>query len=961
MKLLVKQLFFASVLATTGCATDVGFDDDDDDVGVLPDGGTAPPPVGTPDGGVRPDGGTLPDAGGTNTCGNRAVDPGEECDDGNLADNDGCSGSCILESAFAGDVCPGATIALAQTGSALHGTVTGTTAGAYNQYGSACGGGSGPDAVYSFTPTTSGKAVVTFTGDYLGIVSARTTCADTASESACSAMLTAGATNTFEFPVFAGTPSFLFVDGYAGASGNFTLDVDISLAACGNGLAELPERCDDGNLTDGDGCTATCAFEAGGVLNQCPGQPFLLSGAAGAPRTVSFAGNTLTEGADTTNGIATGCFFADGNEMIYAVQSDVEGSAHVQLTAGYRRSAVHVRRECAVRSYQVDCAVSVAPGDTDLDLPVSAGEWFYVFVDGLRDFGGPFTATVTVTPRACGNGRLDGGEACDDANQADGDGCSATCTLEDTPAADTCGGFPVTLTAQAGEYRGLVSGTTVGRAAKVPPCGDGQSDVGEPPTLPGDAIYSVVAPVDGRLEVELQDEFQGVVSILSASPCNPRVPTSSAARLPNVLGCSYGSWIPANFAADPYVIAGLSGDKVASAPVVQGSTYFVVVDSYVGKSNLSGQGPFTLRLAVREGLCGNGELDAAEACDDGNLRADDGCDASCAVEANLPDTCATAKSVMMNDSGGGTFRATVYGSTENLASNQEFGNGESNAGVCSAPGPDAYYRVVAPTAGVLQVTSKSEAFDLVLGLRDTCSVNTRPLACSNGGSRGSDETVRRVVAAGDELYVIVDSPSFPKVNFCASGTILAGCDDLVARGLFDLDVSLAPSTCGDGFFVAGPNEQCDDGNGVDGDGCSATCTLEALAGIDTCPGYALDLPVDIDGAYRNAVAVNTASLAANYSGACGGSGPDGVIRVVAPAAGTLTARVSNLDGATVYARAVCNDPITEFLKTPGSDTCPSVVHDVVSFPAEAGTEYFLFVDGLDGVSGVPTLEVAVVP
>ncbi|MCH9002692.1 MAG: hypothetical protein IIC02_08985 [Planctomycetes bacterium] len=32
---------------------------------------------------------------------------------------------------------------------------------------------------------------------------------------------------------------------------------------------------------------------------------------------------------------------------------------------------------------------------------------------------------------SCGDGHLDAGEACDDGNVANGDGCSATCTLED--------------------------------------------------------------------------------------------------------------------------------------------------------------------------------------------------------------------------------------------------------------------------------------------------------------------------------------------------------------------------------------------------------------------------------------------------------------------------------------------------------------------------------------------------
>ena len=63
---------------------------------------------------------------------------------------------------------------------------------------------------------------------------------------------------------------------------------------------------------------------------------------------------------------------------------------------------------------------------------------------------------------------------------------------------------------------------------------------------------------------------------------------------------------------------------------------------------------------------------------------------------------------------------------------------------------------------------------------------------------------------------------------------------------------------------------------------------------------------------------------------------------------------------TVYARSTCTEPSTEFLKT-SSSACTSVVHDLVSFSVTANEDYYLFVDGLDGATGVPTLEVTVDP
>ena len=36
-----------------------------------------------------------------------------------------------------------------------------------------------------------------------------------------------------------------------------------ALAACGNGVLDPGEACDDGNTASGDGCSATCTIESG--------------------------------------------------------------------------------------------------------------------------------------------------------------------------------------------------------------------------------------------------------------------------------------------------------------------------------------------------------------------------------------------------------------------------------------------------------------------------------------------------------------------------------------------------------------------------------------------------------------------------------------------------------------------------------------------------------------------------
>ena len=160
------------------------------------------------------------------------------------------------------------------------------------------------------------------------------------------------------------------VDTLLGAEGNDSVcDAD-----CGDGDVAggvQAEACDDGNTAGGDGCSASCAVEYG---YDCVNTP------------LGAEGNDSVCGADCGDGDVAGGIAAeacdDGNEV-----------------GGDGCSA-----SCAVE-YGYDCVNTVSEAPTVL-LPT---------VD-------------------CGDGEVAGGtkaEACDDGNEVGGDGCSATCTVED--------------------------------------------------------------------------------------------------------------------------------------------------------------------------------------------------------------------------------------------------------------------------------------------------------------------------------------------------------------------------------------------------------------------------------------------------------------------------------------------------------------------------------------------------
>lgn len=913
----------------------------------------------------KPEASTTPDAGDDagGVCGDHHVDSTEECDDGNTKSDDGCSATCRIESAFDGDVCPGVALALTQDGANYHATVSGTTAGAYNHYGSNCGGGSGADVVYTFTPASSGKAIVKLTADFMGIVSARQTCADGKSELACGDIATAaGGNKAIEIPVYAGSAVSLFVDGYAGTSGNFTIDVTIYGAVCGNGLGELPEECDDGNLTNGDGCSSACKLESDGTMSNCPGQSFSLQGTdATTPRTIGFAGDTSLMGAPTQE--AAIAYFDSGPNVVYALRADVAGRVKADLTTAYAKSNLHARSDCGDSDYQIGMSERVSAGKQSIEFPVKAGQWFWLLVDGWNSSlngkgtqtAGPYTLDVKLTPAACGNHALDGIEECDDGNTTDGDGCSATCVLEAAPSADTCPGRPLTLSprtaADGSAYESVeVWGTTMGLSDDLENC----TPLG---STGSDAIYAVTPSISGRLDAKVTGAFNTALSIRSVC----------ASDRTNVLACSRQLWIPYSTNKDPYILEGSgSVDKEVGTPVVAGQTYYVVVDSQSDGDESYSAGRYGLQLTVTPGKCGDGKLDTPETCDDGNTNSGDGCSSSCVLEAPVGDTCTDAIQLSLMASTDpakvGTYEQSVQGNTFNLNPDQDFSTSTISAANCAARGADAFYKLVAPRSGLLQVTGQSDAFDLVLGFRaPTCALSGTPLSCSQIGGKGTQESLEMLVNAGETVYIVVDS-GYPLVLGCTDKTWTnADCNKLYEKGPFSLDVTITPSRCGDGFFVASPTEECDDGNNVDGDGCSSTCKVEPPpAGIDTCPGYKLALTGTGTAPRKGKITVDTKTLTNDYSGACGGNAPDGVIKVTPDINGTLQAVATGMTNVTVHARSTCNDPSTEFPKST-SVSCSSVVHNTVTFAVTKNQDYYIFVDGLDGATGVASVDVTVSP
>lgn len=155
-------------------------------------------------------------------CGNGIVESGEQCDDGNLNNGDGCSSTCLIESAVCGDgnIQPGEQCDDANTTNG-----DGCNAICNVEFGYTCTG----------SPSVCSPAIC---GD--GVVASGEQCDDgnTTNGDGCNAVCSV----EFGFTC-SGSPSVC------------------SPGVCGNGVITSGEQCDDGNLINGDGCSATCLFE----------------------------------------------------------------------------------------------------------------------------------------------------------------------------------------------------------------------------------------------------------------------------------------------------------------------------------------------------------------------------------------------------------------------------------------------------------------------------------------------------------------------------------------------------------------------------------------------------------------------------------------------------------------------------------------------------------------------------
>jgi len=497
------------------------------------------------------------------------------------------------------------------------------------------------------------------------------------------AVLGAG-TITFTPPRgFLGAASFEYVISDGTATDVAVVRIDV--VACGDGVVNAAETCDDGNTTAGDGCSAACAIEPGWT---CSGQPSACTEICGDTLVVGDEqcddGNLVDTDGCTSRCVlgvlctatalpggdrfavdpATGhCYASFDDEMTTfgAAQAACVAAGGYLVTIGSagEQTIAHSVQNAAQNPW-IGASEDANDTDTVFDWVTDESFTFASFAAGQPDddagsggngdclhmfnAAGEWNDTncnidtfvvgriCEVEPAPCGDSVLQPriGEECDDSNNTSGDGCSATCLAEDG-------------------------------------CGDGNLDAGE------ECDDDNIAGGDGCSATCQFEDGCGDGNLDTGEECDDDNTAGGD-------GCSATCQIE-NGCGDGNLDAGEECDD----------------------DNTAGGDGCSATCQLEDG-CGDGNLDTGEECDDDNTAGGDGCSATCERELAV---------FFFNNAAGNEVTFPASFSATGLASVPAIGRGSGltatlGAGAFNASGftltavldPTDYFTItVAPAAG----------------------------------------------------------------------------------------------------------------------------------------------------------------------------------------------------------------------------------------------------------------------
>jgi len=268
------------------------------------------------------------------------------------------------------------------------GTFSGTTSGSSAQTGTCGSTGSAPEQVYQWTPNASGTATIQTCGagtNFDTVLYIRNGSCATGSElpggcndDACTNSTGLVRASRLTPTVTAGQTYFIIVDGYSTSSGSFTLSV-------------TPPGASSTTTTTSPSTTTTTT----------PG-----SGGCSSPITIPAGGGTFTGATSGSSTLAGSCgSTGSAPEGVYQWTPDASGTATIQTCgAGTNFDTVlYIRNSpCATGSeLPGGCNDDACTNSTGLvrasrlTPTVTAGQTYFIIVDGYSTSSGSFTLSVT--------------------------------------------------------------------------------------------------------------------------------------------------------------------------------------------------------------------------------------------------------------------------------------------------------------------------------------------------------------------------------------------------------------------------------------------------------------------------------------------------------------------------------------------------------------------------------------
>ncbi len=321
-------------------------------------------------------------------CGNRVRDVGEQCDDGANGNGDGCSDQCTLEP-LTTIMSPGATVShdfRADPFRTVYHQIEVTQNQSLRITATPASGSSCRSGLYMRLLDDDGAVIGSSSG----------------STGTCPSF--DPAVQDWVRNLDAGT-YYLKITNAATPASNVDIEVELVNPGCGNALVEpgLGENCDDGNTTAGDGCSATCTFEA--------------------LATISMPGNAMSFGGTLS-----------GQQDYY--QIDVASETMVRVTGSNCVSAMILRMyDFNMNSLGLDrgtwgtCPELHPGGDPYMILQPGT---YYASMELQSYFSTSYTyglEIAEVPANVCGNRVVETGEECDDGNAEDDDLCNTSCEV----------------------------------------------------------------------------------------------------------------------------------------------------------------------------------------------------------------------------------------------------------------------------------------------------------------------------------------------------------------------------------------------------------------------------------------------------------------------------------------------------------------------------------------------------